>query len=138
MKFFERMLTVFLLRQKPDSTSAKPRFMKNTSAAVINTQTVSAAIFRSPGVCARAGAAPSRENRTPAADYSWQLRFHRPSCHSGNCTITGRRGLAVSRCRRLVQNERRTARDDKRLIICVISGANTANDRWEPGIRRVR
>ncbi len=34
MKFFERMLTVFFDRQNPDSTSANPRFMKNTRDAV--------------------------------------------------------------------------------------------------------
>ena len=50
MKFLERMLTVFLARQKPDSTSAKPRFMKNTSDAVISTQTVSRAMVSSSGV----------------------------------------------------------------------------------------
>jgi hypothetical protein len=50
MKFFERILTVFLARQNPDSTSAKPRFMKNTRAAVSKTQTVSIPTFRSAGV----------------------------------------------------------------------------------------
>src|SRR5690349_13729056 len=54
MKFFERMLTVFLLRHIPDSTSAKPRFMKNTSDAVNTTQIVSSAIVNSSGVFAAA------------------------------------------------------------------------------------
>ena len=45
-KFLNRMLTVFLARQKPDSTSANPRFMKNTRNAAIITQIVSSAIFR--------------------------------------------------------------------------------------------
>src|SRR3972149_11513822 len=47
IKFLERMLTQFFARQKPDSTHAKPRFMKNTSIAVTNTQTVSAHSFAS-------------------------------------------------------------------------------------------
>ena len=50
MKFFERMLTVFFDRHIPDSTSAKPRFMKNTSDAVNSTQIVSSAIVSSSGV----------------------------------------------------------------------------------------
>ena len=57
MKFFERMLTVFLARQNPDSTSANPRFMKNTSDAVIKTHTVSMPTFNSAGVWANAGVA---------------------------------------------------------------------------------
>ncbi len=67
MKFFERMLTVFFARQKPDSTSAKPRFMKNTRDAVIRTHTVSMPIFRSAGVWANAGEAPMRVISAPAA-----------------------------------------------------------------------
>ncbi len=67
MKFFDRMLTVFLARQNPDSTSAKPRFMKNTSDAVISTHIVSIPTFSSAGVCAMAGVAPSMESSNPAA-----------------------------------------------------------------------
>ena len=48
MKFFERMLTQFFARHMPDSTQAKPRFMKNTSMAVTITHIVSAATFKSP------------------------------------------------------------------------------------------
>src|SRR3989338_11141465 len=43
MKFFDRMFVEFLTRQNPVSTHAKPRFMKNTSIAVTNTQIVSSA-----------------------------------------------------------------------------------------------
>ena len=50
MKFFDRMLTVFFDRHIADSTSAKPRFMKNTSAAVSNTHIVSIPTLRSAGV----------------------------------------------------------------------------------------
>ena len=50
MKFFDRMLTQFFARQKPDSTQAKPRFMKNTSMPVTSTQTVSAMTLRSAAV----------------------------------------------------------------------------------------
>jgi hypothetical protein len=46
-KFLEMMLTVFLARAKPDSTSANPRFMKNTSIAASNTHTVSMTTFMS-------------------------------------------------------------------------------------------
>ncbi len=48
MKFLDRMLTVFFARQKPDSTVANPKFMKNTSIAVTSTQTVSAPTFILP------------------------------------------------------------------------------------------
>ena len=48
MKFLDRMFTQFFARHMPDSTQAKPRFMKNTSMPVTITQTVSAATFRSP------------------------------------------------------------------------------------------
>src|SRR5580765_3969373 len=41
MKFLERMLTQFFARHIPDSTAAKPRFMKNTRNAVDITHTVS-------------------------------------------------------------------------------------------------
>jgi hypothetical protein len=44
-KFLKRMFTVFFARQKPDSTRAKPRFMKKTRNAAIITQRVSMAIF---------------------------------------------------------------------------------------------
>src|SRR3990172_13202161 len=44
-KFLKRMLTQFLARQKPDSTSPKPRFMKKTRNAASITQMVSMAIF---------------------------------------------------------------------------------------------
>ena len=67
MKFFDRMLTVFLARQNPDSTSAKPRFMKNTRDAVNNTQIVSIPTFRSAGVCASAGVAPRTDSSIPIA-----------------------------------------------------------------------
>src|SRR3990172_1194578 len=59
MKFFDKMLTQFLARQNPDSTQAKPRFMKNTSIAVINTQTVSIPTLRSATNCAVGSAAVS-------------------------------------------------------------------------------
>ena len=41
MKFFARMLLVFLARHRPLSTSAKPAFIQNTSIAVTSTHTVS-------------------------------------------------------------------------------------------------
>ena len=50
MKFFDRILTVFFERHIADSTSANPRFMKNTNAAVNKTQTVSIPTLRSAGV----------------------------------------------------------------------------------------
>src|SRR6185436_19088072 len=46
-KFLARMLTAFLRRQNPDSTSAKPAFIQNTRNAVIKTQIVSAMTLRS-------------------------------------------------------------------------------------------
>ena len=68
MKFLERMLTVFFDRQKPDSTSAKPRFMKNTSEAVSTTQMVSSATVSSSGVFAAwAFVATPRPSRSKAA-----------------------------------------------------------------------
>ncbi|MBM7687007.1 hypothetical protein JOD07_002805 [Defluviitalea raffinosedens] len=45
IKFFDRMLTVFFDLAKPDSTAAKPRFIKNTSTAANNTQRVSMIII---------------------------------------------------------------------------------------------
>src|SRR3989338_8777002 len=42
MKFLERMFVEFLTRQNPVSTHANPRFMKNTSIAVMSTHSVSA------------------------------------------------------------------------------------------------
>src|SRR3972149_5777972 len=61
-KFFARIVTVFLARQKPDSTEAKPRFMKNTRNAVASTHTVSTATLRSVAFASRvlggAAAAP--------------------------------------------------------------------------------
>ena len=54
-KFFERMLTQFLARAKPDSTQPKPRFMKNTSIPQTSTQTVSAASQRFFTICAASG-----------------------------------------------------------------------------------
>ena len=61
MKFFARMLTVFLARHKPDSTMANPRFMKNTRNAVNSTQTVSTPtcreLFRSSSAFCVTGAA---------------------------------------------------------------------------------
>src|SRR4026207_1773842 len=56
MKFFERMFTQFFARHMPDSTVAKPRFMKNTSMPVTSTQTVSA-ITLSSALVGAAGAA---------------------------------------------------------------------------------
>src|ERR687892_727428 len=47
MKFLARMVTVFLARQNPDSTPAKPRPMKNTRNAVTSTHTVSTATLAS-------------------------------------------------------------------------------------------
>src|ERR671925_798629 len=67
MKLFDRMFTVFFARQNPDSTSPKPRFMKNTRHAVINTQTVSMPTFKSAGVCANAGVAASADSINPVA-----------------------------------------------------------------------
>jgi hypothetical protein len=46
-KFFDRIITAFLLRHRPASSRPKPAFMKNTSAAVTMTQTVSRAILSS-------------------------------------------------------------------------------------------
>jgi len=45
IKFFASMLTVFFERQSPDSSMAKPKFMKNTRKAVKRTHTVSNAIL---------------------------------------------------------------------------------------------
>jgi hypothetical protein len=45
MKFFARMFTQFFARARPDSTIAKPRFMKNTRKAVSRTHIVSMAIL---------------------------------------------------------------------------------------------
>src|SRR5690348_16082433 len=56
MKFLERMLTQFFWRHIPDSTDAKPRFIKNTSIAVTSTQTVSAATLRLPSCSSTVGA----------------------------------------------------------------------------------
>ena len=66
MKFFERMLTVFLARQNPDSTSAKPRFMKNTRDAVSTTQMVSSATVSSSAVfaCAFGGKGDGADDHT--------------------------------------------------------------------------
>ena len=43
MKFFARMFTAFLAWHRPDSSSAKPAFMKNTRQAVTTTHKVSRA-----------------------------------------------------------------------------------------------
>ncbi len=77
MKFFERMLTVFLDRHIADSTSAKPRFMKNTSAAVISTHIVSMPTFSSAGVCAMAWDGASRVTRTTPAAVSMTALLRR-------------------------------------------------------------
>jgi hypothetical protein len=61
------MFTQFFARQRPDSTKAKPAFMKNTSIAATKTQTVStpvrralrSAIFGIAGASAGASAACS-------------------------------------------------------------------------------
>ena len=75
MKFFERMLTVFFDRHIADSTSAKPRFMKNTSAAVISTQTVSMATVSSSAVLAWAFEARARHPTSmPAVHNTCRLR----------------------------------------------------------------
>ena len=59
MKFFERMFTQFFDRHMPDSTAAKPRFMKNTSMAVMSTHIVSSMTLISTfvGPVAAAGSA---------------------------------------------------------------------------------
>ena len=44
IKFFARIFTVFFARQRPDSTIANPRFIKNTRNAASRTQTVSSPI----------------------------------------------------------------------------------------------
>ena len=49
-KFFDRIMTAFLLRHRPASSRPKPAFMKNTRMAVTMTQTVSRATFSSAGV----------------------------------------------------------------------------------------
>ena len=79
MKFFERMLTVFLVRQNPDSTSAKPRFMKNTSDAVNTTQIVSSAIVSSSAVFAAASvvAESARHPATTQPNQEYLCRFNR-------------------------------------------------------------
>ena len=41
IKFLDNILTQFLTLAKPDSTIAKPKFMKKTNIAVTNTQIVS-------------------------------------------------------------------------------------------------
>ena len=46
-KFLDKIFTQFLARANPDSTHAKPAFIKNTSMAVTSTKIVSAATFRS-------------------------------------------------------------------------------------------
>ncbi len=73
MKFLDRMLTVFLDRQNPDSTSAKPRFMKNTRVAVISTHTVSSATVSSSAVLAWAFEA----NATPPRNINAEQSFCR-------------------------------------------------------------
>jgi hypothetical protein len=74
MKFLDRMLTVFLARQNPDSTSAKPRFMKKTSDAVNTTQIVSSAIVSSSAVFAWAvDAHPRHTAATRAEQRNWRL-----------------------------------------------------------------
>ncbi len=45
IKFFAKMFTVFFTRHKPDSTMAKPKFMKNTKNAVTMTHIVSSPTF---------------------------------------------------------------------------------------------
>ena len=72
MKFFARMLTAFLARQRPLSTSAKPAFMKNTRNAAIMVQTVSAMSFKSillgPEGAAASSAAGSAAGSPESAD----------------------------------------------------------------------
>src|SRR5690349_1963440 len=70
MKFLDRMFTQFLARHMPDSTAAKPRFMKNTNMAVINTHTVSNMILRSAleGPAGAAGASSSPAAGVSAAE----------------------------------------------------------------------
>jgi hypothetical protein len=46
MKFFARMLTVFFALARPDSTMAKPKFMKNTRKAATSTHRVSIATLK--------------------------------------------------------------------------------------------
>src|SRR5688572_32516696 len=82
MKFFDKMLTVFFARQNPDSTSANPRFMKNTRDAVINTHIVSMPIFRSAGVCANAGVVPASDISAPAAKIPDRKSTRLNSSHS--------------------------------------------------------
>src|SRR5262245_49169358 len=73
MKFLDRMLTVFFDRHIPDSTSAKPRFMKNTRDAVIRTHTVSSPMVSSSAVFAWAFDA----NVTPARNINAEHSFCR-------------------------------------------------------------
>ena len=68
MKFFDKMLTVFLLLQNPDSTNAKPRFMKKTREAVSTTQMVSNAIVSSSAVLAWAVEAHARHATSMRAE----------------------------------------------------------------------
>ena len=48
MKFFDRILTAFLTRHMPDSTSAKPAFIQKTRKPVISVHTVSSATLLLP------------------------------------------------------------------------------------------
>src|SRR5688572_20275645 len=95
MKFFDRMLTQFFARHMPDSTQAKPKFMKNTRNAVINTQTVSAAIFTSPTSAPGAGASGSAGFSSAAGAASADGVASAAGSDGGTCARLSARGIAI-------------------------------------------
>ena len=93
MKFFARMFTQFFARARPDSTIAKPRFMKKTSMPAIKTQTVSSAILLLASCSAMAAV---NATGASAASSAW------PRCASTSVPSTApaivghRRGFVIS------------------------------------------
>ena len=81
MKFFERMLTQFFARHMPDSTQAKPRFMKNTSMPVTSTQTVSAPTL----ISASSRPRDRRPDRPPLPAACRRPRWLAASCADAGC-----------------------------------------------------
>src|SRR3990172_8718432 len=116
-KFFARIVTVFLARQKPDSTAAKPRFMKKTRNAAASTHTVSMATLASAAFASSvssgstglscASAAPPAASKPPTASARSTLRpclvMSRSSLSSleeGNGAASGAIGRGPRRRRR--------------------------------------
>ena len=78
MKFLPRMFTVFLERQKPDSTSANPAFIQNTRNPATITHNVSTITFTSAGVSSSAPRAPDAGNTIRANNTSSHSRLWTP------------------------------------------------------------